>query len=422
MELIRIRRIFKHFLGSRRGSVSTTIAVTSPLILAALGLGIDASMNYLTSERMQGAADLAAQGAARARLVDEKSDSQSEAEFIASAAGFSPETGATITANYPPKSGSFTGSTSHIEVLISEPERRYFSALFGDKPVTVTARAVASFSKGSATCMMALNKTASKAVNVSGGATVNLENCDMQVNSSSTTALTASGGALVDADNVMIVGGAGLSGGAKVATTGSYLLKAPYVDDPLAFKVQPTASSKCTMTGFATSSPATLSPGTYCGGITVKSGGNVYLNPGVYVINNGGLTVSGGGILVGSGVTIFMTSTTGSAYGKVVFSGSSIVELTAPTSGSTAGIALFGDRKAPVGTKYDFSGGANMKIDGFIYAPSAFINWSGGSTVSTYCTTVIGDTIQFSGDAGFTTSDCDKYGLFAGGSAITLVE
>lgn len=405
----------------KAGNVALSLALSAPLLLAGLGLGVDASMNYLASERMQNTADQAAQSAARALVAGAKADIQQEAEFISSQAGFRIEDGALVVVNTPPASGLFKGSASHVEVRIETRQPQYFSSLFGEKPVTVSSRAVASFGQGNSTCLVALNSGASKALNVSGGVQVNLSGCDLQVNSKSLSALAASGGAVITAKNASVTGGTSLTGGAKVVTSGSYQLNAAPVSDPLAAIAEPTPSA-CSANKLTTAKPLTLYPGTYCGGLTVQSGGDVYLNPGVYILDNGGLIVSGGAKLTGDGVTIFLTSSTGSAFGKVVFSGSSIVKVSAPTSGSTAGLAIFGSRSMPVGTKFDFSGGANMNIDGFIYAPRAFLNWSGGSSVSTDCTAVIADTVQFSGEARFSMDTCHRYGSFAGSASVALVE
>src|SRR5208283_4780946 len=99
----------------------------------------------------------------------------------------------------------------------------------------------------------------------------------------------------------------------------------------------------------------TIGPGTsggiytVCGnGITVAAGATLNLNPGVYIINtstslNSGVQVQNGGTLTGSGVTIILTSSN-NKYGNFDVGGTSgtgTVNLTAPTTGSTAGVAVY---------------------------------------------------------------------------------
>jgi len=55
---------------------------------------------------------------------------------------------------------------------------------------------------------------------------------------------------------------------------------------------------------FSPSSPTT--PLVFCGGLNITSG-NVYLNPGIYVMDGGGFTASGNAAIYGQGVTIYVT-------------------------------------------------------------------------------------------------------------------
>jgi hypothetical protein len=48
--------------------------------------------------------------------------------------------------------------------------------------------------------------------------------------------------------------------------------------------------------------------------------------------------------------------------------------LTAPTSGPTAGIVFFGDRKAPAGTVFKFEGGATQVFGGALYFPKGDVS------------------------------------------------
>jgi hypothetical protein len=165
----------------------------------------------------------------------------------------------------------------------------------------------------------------------------------------------------------------------------------------------------------------TLDPGVYCNGITVNASGVLTLNPGVYILDRGGLTVNGGGTVTGTGVTLIFTSSTGSNWATATINGNATVNLTAPSSGSTAGIVIFGDPAEPVGTSINLSGGSSQTFGGAIYAPTGAISYTGGATTSSSCTQIIGDTVTFSGNSGVAIN-CSSYKTRPfGPSTISLV-
>jgi hypothetical protein len=52
--------------------------------------------------------------------------------------------------------------------------------------------------------------------------------------------------------------------------------------------------------------PSPTTPVVFCGGLKMTSG-NLYLNPGIYVMDGGGFTASGNSVIYGTGVTIYVT-------------------------------------------------------------------------------------------------------------------
>ena len=92
----------------------------------------------------------------------------------------------------------------------------------------------------------------------------------------------------------------------------------------------------------------------------MNAGANITLSPGVYYLDQGSLAVNGGATMSGTGVTLVFTSSTGSGYATANIDGGATLNLTAPSSGSTAGIVFFGDRNMPVGTSFTFEGGASQ--------------------------------------------------------------
>jgi hypothetical protein len=127
--------------------------------------------------------------------------------------------------------------------------------------------------------------------------------------------------------------------------------------------------------------------------------------------------VSGNAILNGTGVTLVFI---GNANAQ--FTGTSQANLTAPTSGATAGMVFFGDRAMSVGTNFTLSGGSSFLFTGVIYVPRGNVQISGGSQTATpRCNQVVADRINLSGNGTFANS-CAGTGARAIGASARLAE
>jgi hypothetical protein len=125
------------------------------------------------------------------------------------------------------------------------------------------------------------------------------------------------------------------------------------------------------------------------------------MNPGIYYMDQGSLSVNGSATLTGTGVTIVFTSSTGNNYATATINGGATVNLTAPTSGPTAGIVLFGDRNMPQGTVFKLNGGSSQVLAGATYLPKAAVSYAGGNSSSNGCAQLIGDTVTLTGNSNF---------------------
>jgi hypothetical protein len=81
----------------------------------------------------------------------------------------------------------------------------------------------------------------------------------------------------------------------------------------------------------------TLSPGTYCGGVRMKAGASVTLQPGIYVMVDGSFWLDGGSSATGREVVIAFT---GDDATLRVW-GDSTIDLTSPTSGTYKNFQFF---------------------------------------------------------------------------------
>jgi Flp pilus assembly protein TadG len=160
----------------------------------------------------------------------------------------------------------------------------------------------------------------------------------------------------------------------------------------------------------------TLSPGTYYGGISISGNATVTFNPGTYILAGGGLSVTGNSTLTGTGVTFYNSYSKNYAYQPINLAGNETANLSAPTSGSLAGMLFFQDRSIPSGSGTStIVGNSSSTFDGAIYFPTTSVSYVGNSSGSGY-TFLIADTISMNGNASMTLGT--DYSSLADGSPI----
>jgi hypothetical protein len=261
-------------------------------------------------------------------------------------------------------------------------------------------------------CVLALDPSSSGTINASGGATITANGCDFRNNSSSITDTTLSGGAVIKARSVYLTGNYSASGGSSITVTGTLNTSAAAASDPYASRTIPTYSGCSASTGTYTGTINAVAgtPYVFCNGLTVSNA--LTLGSGIYIINGGNLTLAGGTSLTATGgVTIILTSSAGNNYGIITISGNAIFSITAPSTGATAGMALWVDKNAPLNTTYDtFSGQTNETIQGAIYAPSQKVEYSGSTQNTSGCTQLIAYQVNFTGSATFA-HNCTGVGI-----------
>jgi len=409
--------------GGRRGAVAVLVALMLVVIIGFVSLGTEVVLLLLTSRHMQSAADAAALAAETARLRGYPANYAQEAFALSAAAGFANgQNGTTVTVNSPPASGNYANATNAVEVLIAQPQTLALAQILYSgtaPPFTVRARAV-SHASSNGSCTLTLDPTAGGSLSMNGTTVANLVGCDASVNSTSATAVTLVGGATLNANHLYDAGGYTLKGGAQINAAAGITTEAPQTADPYAGYVVPAAGA-CLQNNFNPST-STISPATYCNGINVHNGVVLTLNPGVYIIDRGSFSVTGGASLSGAGVTIVLTSSTGANYSTVSISGGATVNLSAPSSGATAGLVFFQDRNAPATGNNHFDGGAGQSITGALYFPQQSVDFSGGTASNTTCIQVIAWDLTLDGNATLE-ADCAGTGVLAiGGGQSAMVE
>jgi len=254
-------------------NVATIFALTLPIVVGAAGFGVETSYWYYNSLRLQATADAAAYAGALEQI------SGSDKPTIVAAATQSAATNGlgsgTIVVNTPPASGPNTAKKA-VEVIVRQNLDRMFTAIFTQGQVPEQARAVALIINASKSCMTALDPTASQAALFSGNTSVKVTGCVVMSNSNATDSIKLQGSASLQVDCLIAAGGVSLSNPVTTVCAAPITQALPAAD-PFADLPTPAASNPC-----QNDNKATLSPGTYCSGMTLK--GNVTLSPGVYVV------------------------------------------------------------------------------------------------------------------------------------------
>lgn len=421
---------------SESGQILVVTALSMLMLFGVMGLALDTGMLFRAKRNVQIAADAAAvAGALDYRYNADDDSAVAAGRAAAEQNGFTNAAGGTtVSINIPPKYGETAGFSGYIEAVVQYPSPTYFMRLLGFSSVTISSRAVAGTGSTYA-CIWALDKSGS-AVSINGSADLKTPECAIYDDSAASNALTLTGGGAISAKSIGIVGGFS-------ASNNGYLSPDPKTGlapaaDPLASLRVPTASTD-TCSGLncnisvSGNSNITLQPGTYSsisnsgggtvtltsgnytitGDVTSSSSGSIVFGAGDYTIGGklsdtgsssmdfgsgvyivgGDLDLSGSGTISGSGVTFYTEASTSVA-------GGSNLDLTAPTSGTYNGVLFFQARNDT--HSLTVSGGGGTTVQGILYAPTAAVTLSGGSSGASMSLDVVSDTLTVTGNGTFT--------------------
>lgn len=404
-----ILRIFRRFGASRSGNIAIIAGLSLPVLVGFCGLGGETAYWYFRNRDLQGAADVAAYNGAIALRGGASSSSITGVATTDAATNGWNSAGGTITVNTPPTSGTHQ-NTQSVEVILTEKEPRYFTALFVSGTVNVRTRSVAQYNAAGNTCLLALNKSVSGAVTIWGNTTSSFTACNVYSNSISSTGFQVGGSAQTTMPCAFSAGGFSVSSGLSLTSCSSPTGNAAEAADPFASLPAPPIPGTC-----AHGNGNNLSPGRYCNGLNIS--GNVTLAPGVYVIDGGTLKTNGNSTVTGAGVTFYLTN-----GATVSMNGNATATLSAPTSGTYSGVLFYGDR-TQANADNKINGTASSSMTGAIYFPSQQVEMLGNFSGTNGCMQVVADTIYFSGNSHFSVN-CTNYGMsnIPTPGAVALVE
>jgi hypothetical protein len=388
--------------------VAVAVAVLLPVLIGFAGIGIEVGLWFAIQRQNQSAADAAAISAALEYVAQiESRVTTNPAAAAATTATYnlfstSPPNSLTLYTCYGFVVGSScntstsNGAPSAVQVVLTQPLNTAFAnvtAIWGPSitTVNVTTTAIAAFTAGTA-CFLALDASAANAFLVDNGGTSPNLKCWAASNSSSGSALNCNGCTIAGPTNV--VGGDAVSNGGQLNGSPNRTY-ASAIADPYA-NVSLTPPGCTPMPPGATS----IGPGHYCGGINVASNATLNMAPGPYYIDHPFSIGNGSTLNALVGVTIIINDSYPIAIGA-----NATLNITAPTTGPFAGIAIFGPRDSSPAIVQEFVAGSQSNIQGAIYFPSQTILFDRSSQLNpSLCTQIIGDMIHIQTNASISNS------------------
>jgi hypothetical protein len=386
------------FLRADEGQALVTVALALTVLLGFGGLAVDMGVLRHEKRLQQTAADAAAIAGAN-ELQFPSSGVVPAAKYASKVNNFEDGTCnptpycITVTVNGPPI-GPMTGwhrsDPKYVEAVVTAIHPTYFMKIFGVTQATVAARAVATLvgEKGGPGCVYTLGPSPKYGIKANGTPTLQASSCGISDNGD----FTANGQKVnVEAGSIGVAGTSTNNGGGTVScalTTASCPAQQAPMANPLAYLSPPAAGGSLGKLNIS-SSQTVPCPGGSCTYDSISiTGGTVDFEPGTYTINGkGGITINGNAVVCNStnagcggmpgtandGVTFYITNN-----GNVNIKGSATVQLSAPNSGTYAGILFYQDPNDTAAASLD--GTSASYFQGSLYFPSAALNFGGTSS------------------------------------------
>ncbi|HZS93741.1 MAG TPA: pilus assembly protein TadG-related protein [Chloroflexota bacterium] len=413
-----IRRLIARGHQSESGQAAIMLALMLVALIGFCGLTLDYGRAALAHRAAQNAADGAAQAAATdIYLGDDEATATTFAGQAMTQHGL-PTADLTqlsyLDSTY--SSTSTASSVNYVQSQVSESIPTTLLSILGIRTISVSASAQLKVGAGGSSCAFCL-LSLTQGLTASGSENYNVTGGDIWINAAGTSA-TSSGSEKISASEIGMNGGYTYSGGNPF--TPAPLTNAGTVPDPLANVPAPsvTGPSYGTPVYSGSGRTVTLSPGIYSG-IILSGSGTVNFSPGIYVFT-GGITISGTWAFDGTGVMIYLTCSSysstktqpcnGAAGAGLTWSGSTTYNLTAPTSGTYKGLAIYYDRTNSAGIT--LSGSPSDSLTGTIYAKDSAMTLSGTPGISQLNSLVVvgSATVSGSGTLNLVYNQDENYG------------
>ncbi len=447
MKLLNARPKCSPAVDPRGGQAIILASLTMTVMFGTLGLATDLGWNYFLKTRVQTAADAAASAAAVYAAANGDTCSTVTCGVTYTCVGTTPPTTslmagclyatvdgppiltATVIENnaaHPPAGLSGVVPTMWVKATVTASNSNHFLYLSGFHTASILASSIAGVSTtgsgGNGSCLYALSSSGTGITDSGSGAITTScgisDNSDLSYSASGNIKALCTNPATcpiyingnfsdnssgnISSSTAIHVGGT-VSGSHSGSINPAVTAGTTAVTDPFANVTPPTVGA-CTSTNYVYSSATNiaLTPGVYCGGLSLAGSGNVTFAAGTYIIN--GTDAAGksfdytgsGGLDGTAGVTFFITGKNGYNAGPISLSGSG--NFSAPSSGPYQGLLFYQDPGVSYATANSYSGSGN--VTGSFYFKTTTLNYSGSGNARSQA--LVANKIVFTGSGNFT--------------------
>lgn len=417
--LSRLRRLWS----DARGNALMITAFALPVVIGSAGLGVHTMQLSHVKRQLQREADSAALAGAYSLYQSQgNTAATTQANRALTQNALVPGATATITP------GSYTSGgttyTAAMYVRLVSNQSTPLMAMFGRSTSEVAAEARAAVVSDGKVCFFAKESGNNTGITFAGNSTLDM-GCGAGTNSISNNAVNVNGQPTVKVSPLVAMGGIPSS---TAYASGTVLMpNHAALTDPFAgLSLDPGSSDvsngKCKngsswkeidiASGVTVNdiSGALYPPGCY-GTINVQ--GALTLKPGTYYLangaNNAGLQIGAQAHFTCSGCTFVLTSTSNN-YATMDINGGAEVDISAPTTGTYAGITIYRDSRAAASNQCcQINGNSNSSYSGAFYFPNDTLTFNGTSGMTLNCFQMVALRLSFSGNATITNS-CDLPG------------
>jgi hypothetical protein len=388
--------------------VAVIMAISAMPVMIAASIGLDMASSSQTKSQIQTAADAAVLAAARRLAIGADDSDKQQLALDTFYANLSPSLQHLVVGS-PEVDIDFPTNTVKLSASVTTSP---LIGSFATDAIALGVEAAATISEGTPICMMALNPHAEAAVSIQGTADIVADGCSIQINSDHEEALHQNGSATATAESYCVQGG----------YSGSNITPEPEENcaaenDPLEdqfaedWAEEGFDSMGCTYSNVEqinSTDVTNLSPGIYCGGLTIKKGTVVLQQDGIYLFRDGPLEIQSQGRLQGSEVAVLFD---GDSTTRLVTQAGASIDISARSSGTFKGIA-FGQHPSSVpDDPHLLIGGGEIEINGIVYFPEQELKITGGGEIGSGSAqfAIMADTIAIEGNGQLTIHIGENY-------------
>lgn len=419
--MIRLMSLLRRFFADRRGAVSIITALALPALIGTLALGTEVSYWLVKNRSLQNAAD----SAVIAASIDASANYLIQAKSVAARYGLVDGTdGVAVTASNAATCPA--GGTNCYSVTIATTLPTYLGKVVGYvgngvvAGVSGTRLSAIAFAQPSGTaheyCLVALaGDGTDPGVSSSGAPKADLSGCGVMSNTGERCNGHDLGAAYGDAVGTDSGCGAVQTSNVKPFVDLYSGLAAKLPADPCG-GVYPQTALPATNKWSGTKTLGSVT--TICGDLQVTGDVSIVApSDAILIIRNGELMMQGFNFTTasGSGLAVIFTGSNSGSYLHIP-DGSGALDITAPTTGTWAGIALYQDPAVTVGIQMPSAAGApSWALTGLVYLPHVDLDFKGSvgkGSAGKRCTVIIANSVTIKGTGlVLSTAECGAAGL-----------